>query len=135
MRICGEVSANPLFAILLVGMGFVQLSMNAYSIPVIRRILGALDLETARTLAAEALRLDTAQAVADYLVDEVSRRLRMDLSASAWEIGSAVAEADPAEDQGQQQEPAVLKSFGHESGAREPSRNTRTTRNEHETGA
>ena len=93
MRICGEVSANPLFAILLVGLGFDQLSMNAYSIPGIRRVLAALRLDTARGLAEAALRLDTAQAVAEYLVDAVSQSLRMDLSAAAREIGGSVDRA------------------------------------------
>jgi phosphotransferase system enzyme I (PtsI) len=96
VRICGEVSANPLFAILLVGMGFEQLSMNTYSIPAIRKVLSALTIETARTLAARSLELPSAHAVAEYLVDAAARALKMDLSSSAGEIGSWVDSRKPS---------------------------------------
>jgi phosphotransferase system enzyme I (PtsI) len=94
VRICGEVSSNPLFAILLLGMGFNQLSMNAYSIPGIRRIVSSVTLDTARALVERALGLETARAVAEYLVDAVSRELDIDLSAAVGEIGDAVDRAD-----------------------------------------
>ena len=60
MRICGEISSNPFYAVLLLGMGFTQLSMNPLSIPTIRRVLREIPMEDSRQIAQKALTFITA---------------------------------------------------------------------------
>jgi len=85
-RICGEISSNPFFAILLLGMGFNQLSMNPLSIPTIRRVLSEVSMHDARKIAEGVLQLATSQQICEYLTDAVSRLVKMDLSSYAKEI-------------------------------------------------
>jgi phosphotransferase system enzyme I (PtsI) len=86
VRICGEISSNPFFAVLLVGMGFRQLSMTPLAIPAIRRALGEVSVEAARRVAERALTLATAGEVYAYLVPEVSHLIPIDLSPYEKEI-------------------------------------------------
>ncbi len=86
VRICGEISSNPFVAVLLYGMGFNQLSMNPLSIPLIRRVLHDIPLESAQEIAGKALEMITAQDVGKYLKDAVSKLLKVDLSSYAAEL-------------------------------------------------
>jgi phosphotransferase system enzyme I (PtsI) len=88
VRICGEISSNPFFAVLLLGMGFTQLSMNPLSIPAIRRVLHEIPIKAARTIARRAVTFVTAQDVHAYLVDAVSKLVSWDLGAYAKEIAA-----------------------------------------------
>jgi phosphoenolpyruvate-protein phosphotransferase (PTS system enzyme I) len=88
VRICGEISSNPFFAVLLLGMGFTQLSMNPLSIPAIRRVLHEVPIEASRQIARRALAFVTAQDVHQYLVDAVSKLISWDLSAYENEIAA-----------------------------------------------
>jgi phosphotransferase system enzyme I (PtsI) len=85
-RICGEISSNPFYAVLLVGMGFTQLSMNPLSIPAIRRVLQEISMEASRKIARHALTLATGQEVCGYLTSAVSKLVKMDLGSYAKEI-------------------------------------------------
>jgi phosphotransferase system enzyme I (PtsI) len=86
VRICGEISANPFFAVLLLGMGFTQLSMNALSIGTIRNVLSEITAESARKLLEKVMVLNTAEEVADLLVRQVSGSVSMDLRPFVKEI-------------------------------------------------
>lgn len=86
VRICGEISSNPFFAVLLLGMGFRQLSMNPLSIPPIRKVLREVPLEACRQIAAEVLISATAYEVHKYLTQAVSKLIGWDLSSYAREI-------------------------------------------------
>jgi phosphoenolpyruvate-protein phosphotransferase (PTS system enzyme I) len=88
VRICGEISSNPYFAVLLLGMGFTQLSMNPLSIPTIRKVLHEVSSVNARKISEKAQTFVTAQEVWKYLVDEVSRLVPMDLTYYAKEIAA-----------------------------------------------
>jgi phosphotransferase system enzyme I (PtsI) len=89
VRICGEISSNPFFAVLLLGMGFTQLSMNPLSIPTIRKVLQEVPIEAARQIAGRALTFITAFEVCQYLVDAVSKLISWDLGHYAQEIAVA----------------------------------------------
>ena len=89
VRICGEMSANPFFAVLLIGMGFTELSMNSVSIPVIRRIVGDLNMASAACMAARVMDFQTAAETAQYVVGEVSRLVTLDLAPYVREVVSA----------------------------------------------
>jgi phosphotransferase system enzyme I (PtsI) len=83
-RICGEIAANPFYAALLLGMGFTQLSMNSLSIPLIRRVIGAMSLDDARKIARKALTLKTAKDVYEYLTPAVTRAVSINLDLDSW---------------------------------------------------
>lgn len=88
VRICGEISSNPFFAVLLIGMGFTQLSMNPVSIPPIRQVLREIPLEASKQIARQALSYVTAHEVHRYLVDAVSRLIDWDLTSYSSEIAA-----------------------------------------------
>jgi len=85
-RVCGEMSANPFFAVLLMGMGFTEFSMNAFSIPTIREVIHELSPETGREIARRSLSLTSAQEIGSYLLESVSRAVRIDLSNHVSEV-------------------------------------------------
>jgi phosphotransferase system enzyme I (PtsI) len=88
VRICGEISSNPLFAVLLLGMGFTDLSMNPLSIPPIRQILREVPLAASRRIAKKALKFVTASEVHQFLTEAVSRLVSWNLAAYANEIAA-----------------------------------------------
>lgn len=68
LSVCGEMAADPLLVVLLVGLGFRQFSMTPSSIPVIKRALLTIDSREARLLARRAVRASSAQAVHELLI-------------------------------------------------------------------
>jgi phosphotransferase system enzyme I (PtsI) len=86
VRICGEISSNPFFSVLLLGMGFTQLSMNPLSIPAIRKVLHQVPIKASRSIAQHALMLTTSHEVYAYLTESVSKLVSMDLDSYAKEI-------------------------------------------------
>ena len=86
VRICGEISSNPFYAVLLLGMGFTQLSMNPLSIPTIRKVLREVPLDLARQITGKSLTFITAQEVYNYLISAVAKLIPWDLSSYAKEI-------------------------------------------------
>lgn len=86
VRTCGEISSNPFYAVLLVGMGFTQLSMNPLSIPMIRRVLREIPMDVSRQIALKAMTFITAQEVHEYLTDAVAKLVPWDISSYAKEI-------------------------------------------------
>jgi phosphotransferase system enzyme I (PtsI) len=72
--VCGEMAGDPLYTLVLVGLGVDELSMNAPSIPLVKRILRATEWPDARALAGEVLGLRTAAEVVDALRKEMHRR-------------------------------------------------------------
>jgi phosphotransferase system enzyme I (PtsI) len=68
LSVCGEMAADPLLVVLLVGLGFRQFSMTPSSIPMVKRAVLAIDSREARTLARRAVRASSAQAVHELLI-------------------------------------------------------------------
>ncbi len=77
VNVCGEMSGEPLFVPLLLGLGLRQLSATPRKLPDIKRTIRSLTVADAERVAAEALRLDTAQEVGRYLREQ-HRRIRPD---------------------------------------------------------
>jgi len=61
--VCGELAGDPAAVPILIGLGVKELSMAAGSIPVAKQIIRNITLAEARTLAAKALALESAEAV------------------------------------------------------------------------
>jgi phosphotransferase system enzyme I (PtsP) len=63
VSICGEMAADPMCTLLLVGLGLDDLSMGPFFIPVIKRLIRTSSYKTAQNLAEEVLRLPTVKEV------------------------------------------------------------------------
>ena len=63
VTVCGSIAGEPLYTMLLLGLGVHQLSTPPHQLPEIKRAIRAIRLDEARALAREALRCDTAAAV------------------------------------------------------------------------
>lgn len=72
--ICGEMAAEPLYALVLLGLGFEELSMNAPYIPRVKRIIRQVRRIEAVALVTELLQFGTAPEVARRLQEEMQQR-------------------------------------------------------------
>jgi phosphotransferase system enzyme I (PtsI) len=72
--ICGEMAGEPEYLPILLGLGFDELSMNAVSIPRVKKILRRCTMEAAREVAAKVLTYATAAEADAYLKGEISAR-------------------------------------------------------------
>jgi phosphotransferase system enzyme I (PtsI) len=74
VNLCGEMSGDPLFTLLLLGMGLRQLSLTPQHIPEIKTVIRSVTLADAKRVAHEAMRLESARDVLTYLREQ-NRRL------------------------------------------------------------
>lgn len=72
--LCGEMAADPLATILLVGMGVDELSTSAMAIPQIKKIIRSIKFEDAKIHAREVLKLSTIDEVKKFLVEDYTKR-------------------------------------------------------------
>lgn len=86
VRICGEMSSNPYFAVLLLGMGFRQLSMTPLSIPLIREVVRSVSIEGCQAIAQRALEFVTARQVGEYLIESITHLVDIDITKYAKEV-------------------------------------------------
>jgi phosphotransferase system enzyme I (PtsI) len=75
VNVCGEMSGDPIYALLLLGVGLRQFSMTPHNIPEIKKIIRTISLEEAKQVAQEALCLETARDVNNYLREQTRRIL------------------------------------------------------------
>jgi phosphoenolpyruvate-protein phosphotransferase (PTS system enzyme I) len=73
--VCGEMSGDPVYTIMLLGLGLRQLSMTPQSIPEIKKVIRSINIEEAKQVAQEAMRFETARDVNNYLRDQTRRIL------------------------------------------------------------
>jgi phosphotransferase system enzyme I (PtsI) len=57
---CGEVAGDPLYSVLLVGLGLDELSISAYMIPEVKRIIRSITYDEAKMLVRKAMGMSTA---------------------------------------------------------------------------
>ncbi len=75
VNICGEMSGEPMFAQLLLGLGVRQLSATPRKIPELKRIVRLIAIPDAERVAGEALQLETAREVTSFLREQLRRIL------------------------------------------------------------
>jgi phosphotransferase system enzyme I (PtsI) len=75
VSVCGTMGGEPLFTMLLIGLGVRQLSMPPHQLPEIKRVIRGIRIEDAKTVAADALRRETAQEIVAQLHDALRREL------------------------------------------------------------
>ncbi|WP_243371962.1 phosphoenolpyruvate--protein phosphotransferase [Geotalea sp. SG265] len=65
--LCGEMAADPMNAILLMGMGITDFSLSAPYIPLVKQAVRQTTMADAREIAAQALQLESSTAIRAYL--------------------------------------------------------------------
>jgi phosphotransferase system enzyme I (PtsI) len=83
---CGEMAGEPMFALVLLGLGLDELSMNSTAIPVVKSVLRGTTLQAARQLAEQALALPTAQEIEALVQEQMSKWYPEELLQAAGEM-------------------------------------------------
>ena len=73
VNVCGKMSGEPIYTLLLVGMGLRQLSATPHNIPEVKKVIRTITVGEAEQVAREALRLETARDVTSYLREQTRR--------------------------------------------------------------
>lgn len=73
ISVCGEVAGDPLGAVVLLGLGYENLSMSANSLLKVKSMLNQVSKSEARTLAKRALRMSDTSSVSLFLSDALNR--------------------------------------------------------------
>lgn len=71
VTVCGEMAADPLSAIVLLGFGLRVFSMNPIFIPRVKQALRLIEARTAEMIAEEILKLKSAQEIEEYIIEEI----------------------------------------------------------------
>jgi phosphotransferase system enzyme I (PtsI) len=79
VAMCGEMAGDPLFALVLAGLGLEELSMNAVAIPVVKSVLRASTIAEAKTLADQALTLATPEEIEALVKEHMAKRFPDDV--------------------------------------------------------
>ncbi len=75
VSMCGEMAADPLFAVILLGLGLETFSMNPSSIPVIKNVVRSLRYKDCRKIVETALGKKTAQEIEEFVIETVAMRI------------------------------------------------------------
>ncbi len=75
VSVCGTIGGEPLYTMLLLGMGLLQLSMPPHQLPEVKQLIRGIRLEQARAVAQKALRLETSTAVLELLHEALQSAL------------------------------------------------------------
>ncbi len=67
VSICGEMAADPRFAVLLVGMGMDELSVSLQRLPMIRKIISGIEHRQVVELAHDVLEMTSAEEISEHL--------------------------------------------------------------------
>jgi phosphotransferase system enzyme I (PtsP) len=73
VSMCGEMAADPLCTMVLLGMGLDELSMESFFVPVIKRVIRSLSYTEAQRLTQEVLRMETVKEVKGRLFGELKK--------------------------------------------------------------
>lgn len=71
LSLCGEMAADPMATILLLGMGFDSLSMNATALPRIKWVIRGMALEECKSLLQKVLKMDRARSIRKLLKEKL----------------------------------------------------------------
>ncbi len=74
VSMCGEMASDPIFAIVLLGLGLENFSMNPSSIPVIKNVVRSVRYKDCRRIAEMALQKRTAQEIEEFVIENVALR-------------------------------------------------------------
>lgn len=75
--VCGEMASHPLSAMLLLGMGVDELSMNSLSVLEMKSIIRAISFDEIRHIVEKALSLETSQKISAFLQKEFKSKVHL----------------------------------------------------------
>jgi len=71
VTVCGEMAADPLSALVMLGFGLKTFSMNPIFIPKIKKALRSVEYRNVKTIVQNAIRLRTAQEIEEYIIEKI----------------------------------------------------------------
>lgn len=71
VAVCGEMAADPVAALVLLGFGLQKFSMNPIFIPKIKKALRSVEHKTVKRVVREAMNLKTAQEIEEYVIERI----------------------------------------------------------------
>ncbi|HEX7831540.1 MAG TPA: phosphoenolpyruvate--protein phosphotransferase [Thermoanaerobaculia bacterium] len=74
VEMCGEMASDPIYAIVLIGLGLEIFSMNPSSIPVIKNVVRSVRYRDCRRIAEASLMKKTAQEIEEFIIESVAMR-------------------------------------------------------------
>jgi phosphotransferase system enzyme I (PtsI) len=75
VSVCGTMGGEPLYTMLLLGLGLRQLSMPAHQLPEVKRVIRGVRLDQLQALSKRALREDSSQSIVSLLQDSLREAL------------------------------------------------------------
>jgi phosphotransferase system enzyme I (PtsI) len=79
VNVCGEMSGEPMYTVLLLGLGLRQLSLTPHNIPEIKQVIRSVTMEEANQVKCEVMQMETAKDVNNYL-REITRRIMPEIA-------------------------------------------------------
>jgi phosphotransferase system enzyme I (PtsI) len=76
VSVCGEMAADPLSTLLLVGLGVDELSMAAWSIMECKKIIRSVNYDEVRAVSAEALKFADTASINNFLKKKYSKKIK-----------------------------------------------------------
>jgi phosphotransferase system enzyme I (PtsI) len=73
VTVCGEMAADPLSALVMLGFGLKTFSMNPIFIPKIKKTLRSVEYKNVRKIVQKAMSLRTAQEIEEYIIEKIIR--------------------------------------------------------------
>jgi phosphotransferase system enzyme I (PtsI) len=70
--VCGEMAGEPQYALILVGLGIEHLSMNAFALLKIKKLIRSISYEDAKKACEDVFKLTTAAEIESYLAEKIS---------------------------------------------------------------
>ena len=74
VSMCGEMASDPIYAIVLLGLGLENFSMNPSAIPVVKNVIRSVRYRDCRRIAEAALQKKTAQEIEEFIIESVAMR-------------------------------------------------------------
>ncbi len=90
VSVCGEMAGEPLYALILLGLGVDQLSMAPSSIPLVRRVIRSATAQEGRDLLDAAMEFDTSEEIEAYV------RTTMEARFGHLPGGALVSDVEPS---------------------------------------
>ena len=74
VSMCGEMAADPLYAVVLIGLGLEIFSMNPSAVPVIKNVVRSVRYKECRRIADQVLNKKTAQEIEEFIIESIAMR-------------------------------------------------------------
>jgi len=84
--LCGEMAGEPMFALVLLGLGLDEMSMNSTAIPIVKSVLRGASLAAAKELAEKAMSLSTTEDIEALVHEFMARNYSSDLLEAAGDL-------------------------------------------------